>query len=83
MNFLRRNGPLHEVETHTTHSFFIGEFIFHMRKSKIFKIPICLGEEKLGYKHVSLQFSYYHTPIPYCHTMLVHIFAHKNPNVTH
>jgi hypothetical protein len=54
---------LHEIETHTTHSFFIGEFSFHVRESKIFKFSICLGEEKLGYRDVSMQFSYYHTQI--------------------
>jgi hypothetical protein len=54
-----------------------------VRKSKIFNFSICLGEEKLGYRDVSLQFSSYHTPIAYCHTMLVPMFGHKNPSVTH
>jgi hypothetical protein len=52
---------LHETETHTTQSFFIGEYNFHVRK---FQFSICLGEGKLGYGDVSLQISYYHTPIP-------------------
>jgi len=55
---------LREIETHTTHRFFNGEFNFHVRKSKFFNVSICMGERKLGYRHVSLHFSNYHTPIP-------------------
>ncbi len=55
---------LHEIDTHTTHSFFIGEFSLDVREPKIFKFSICLGEVKLGYRDISMQFPYYHTPIP-------------------
>jgi hypothetical protein len=81
---------LREIETRTTHRFFNGEFSFHVRKSKI--VSICLRDRKLGYRHVSLHFSNYHTPIPllplsvepylctlkpYCYTLVFPILAQE------